>query len=83
MTLVLEIQSMHSTPLMLAIFNPIIEPIAYVFVGKKHIYTFATALHVSSVGEPEDICQNFANGTLKITTRQTWQVHGVLKRDVR
>ena len=32
---------------------------------------------------PEDICQNFANGTLKITTRQTWQVHGVLKRDAR
>ncbi|CAK9002825.1 unnamed protein product [Durusdinium trenchii] len=31
----------------------------------------------------DDICQNFANGTLKITTRQTWQVHGVLKRDVK
>ncbi|CAJ1459739.1 unnamed protein product, partial [Effrenium voratum] len=31
----------------------------------------------------DDICQKFANGTLKITTRQTWQVHGVLKRDVK
>ncbi|CAE7434136.1 sir1 [Symbiodinium sp. KB8] len=31
----------------------------------------------------DDICQNFANGTLKITTRQTWQVHGVLKRNVK
>merc|ERR550514_2153846 len=31
----------------------------------------------------DDICDNYANGTLKITTRQTWQVHGVLKRDVK
>jgi len=31
----------------------------------------------------DDICGKFANGTLKITTRQTWQVHGVLKRDVK
>jgi len=31
----------------------------------------------------DDICGRFANGTLKITTRQTWQVHGVLKRDVK
>jgi len=31
----------------------------------------------------DDICEKYANGTLKITTRQTWQVHGVLKRDVK
>jgi len=31
----------------------------------------------------DDVCGRFANGTLKITTRQTWQVHGVLKRDVK
>jgi len=31
----------------------------------------------------DDICERFANATLKITTRQTWQVHGVLKRDVK
>merc|ERR1712190_545426 len=31
----------------------------------------------------DDICERYANGTLKITTRQTWQVHGVLKRDVK
>jgi sulfite reductase (NADPH) hemoprotein beta-component len=31
----------------------------------------------------DDICENYANGTLKITTRQTWQVHGVLKRNVK
>jgi sulfite reductase (NADPH) hemoprotein beta-component len=31
----------------------------------------------------DDICGKYANGTLKITTRQTWQVHGVLKRDVK
>ncbi|CAE8627317.1 unnamed protein product [Polarella glacialis] len=31
----------------------------------------------------DDICGKFANGTLKITTRQTWQLHGVLKRDVK
>eukprot|EP00931_Biecheleriopsis_adriatica_P086419 TRINITY_DN610_c0_g1_i10.p1 TRINITY_DN610_c0_g1~~TRINITY_DN610_c0_g1_i10.p1 ORF type:complete len:964 (+),score=245.44 TRINITY_DN610_c0_g1_i10:67-2892(+) len=31
----------------------------------------------------DDVCGKFANGTLKITTRQTWQVHGVLKRDVK
>ena len=27
----------------------------------------------------DDICQNFANGTLKITTRQTWQVQGLVR----
>jgi len=31
----------------------------------------------------DDICDKYANGTLKITTRQTWQIHGVLKRDVK
>mmetsp|Transcript_40279 Transcript_40279/g.112911 ORF Transcript_40279/g.112911 Transcript_40279/m.112911 type:complete len:949 (+) Transcript_40279:100-2946(+) len=31
----------------------------------------------------DNICGTFANGTLKITTRQTWQVHGVLKRDMK
>merc|ERR1711972_1278395 len=31
----------------------------------------------------DDLCGKYANGTLKITTRQTWQVHGVLKRDVK
>jgi len=31
----------------------------------------------------DDICEKFANATLKITTRQTWQLHGVLKRDVK
>jgi len=31
----------------------------------------------------DDTCQQFANGTLKITTRQTWQLHGVIKRDVK
>merc|ERR1712190_501480 len=31
----------------------------------------------------DDICEKYANGTLKITTRQTWQVHGVLKRDMK
>jgi len=31
----------------------------------------------------DDLCGTYANGTLKITTRQTWQVHGVLKRDVK
>eukprot|EP00933_Yihiella_yeosuensis_P073285 TRINITY_DN81923_c0_g1_i1.p1 TRINITY_DN81923_c0_g1~~TRINITY_DN81923_c0_g1_i1.p1 ORF type:complete len:963 (+),score=246.48 TRINITY_DN81923_c0_g1_i1:54-2891(+) len=31
----------------------------------------------------DECCEKFANGTLKITTRQTWQVHGVLKRDVK
>jgi len=31
----------------------------------------------------DDICGTYANGTLKVTTRQTWQVHGVLKRDVK
>merc|ERR1719277_766452 len=31
----------------------------------------------------DDTCQRYANGTLKITTRQTWQFHGVVKRDVK
>mmetsp|Transcript_61253 Transcript_61253/g.189805 ORF Transcript_61253/g.189805 Transcript_61253/m.189805 type:complete len:832 (+) Transcript_61253:2-2497(+) len=31
----------------------------------------------------DDIAGRYANGTLKITTRQTWQLHGVLKRDVK
>merc|ERR1719327_1583708 len=31
----------------------------------------------------DSICEKDANGTLKITTRQTWQVHGVLKRNVK
>jgi len=31
----------------------------------------------------DDICGKYANGTLKITTRQTWQLHGVVKRDVK
>jgi len=31
----------------------------------------------------DDVAGQFANGTLKITTRQTWQLHGVLKRDVK
>jgi len=31
----------------------------------------------------DDTCERYANGTLKITTRQTWQFHGVIKRDVK
>mmetsp|Transcript_69813 Transcript_69813/g.161496 ORF Transcript_69813/g.161496 Transcript_69813/m.161496 type:complete len:952 (+) Transcript_69813:47-2902(+) len=31
----------------------------------------------------DEIAGRYANGTLKITTRQTWQLHGVLKRDVK
>mmetsp|Transcript_26238 Transcript_26238/g.55671 ORF Transcript_26238/g.55671 Transcript_26238/m.55671 type:complete len:958 (+) Transcript_26238:71-2944(+) len=31
----------------------------------------------------DDTCERYANGTMKITTRQTWQLHGVLKRDVK
>jgi sulfite reductase (NADPH) hemoprotein beta-component len=31
----------------------------------------------------DDTCGRYANGTLKITTRQTWQLHGVVKRDVK
>mmetsp|Transcript_92353 Transcript_92353/g.270333 ORF Transcript_92353/g.270333 Transcript_92353/m.270333 type:complete len:950 (+) Transcript_92353:70-2919(+) len=31
----------------------------------------------------DNIAGSYANGTLKITTRQTWQLHGVLKRDVK
>ena len=31
----------------------------------------------------DDCCGKLANGTLKITTRQTWQLHGVIKRDVK
>mmetsp|Transcript_61251 Transcript_61251/g.189794 ORF Transcript_61251/g.189794 Transcript_61251/m.189794 type:complete len:832 (+) Transcript_61251:2-2497(+) len=31
----------------------------------------------------DDIAGRYANGTMKITTRQTWQLHGVLKRDVK
>jgi len=31
----------------------------------------------------DDTCGTYANGTLKITTRQTWQLHGVVKRDVK
>jgi len=31
----------------------------------------------------DDTCGQLANGTLKITTRQTWQLHGVIKRDVK
>ena len=30
----------------------------------------------------DDTCGRYANGTLKITTHQTWQLHGVVKRDV-
>ena len=30
-----------------------------------------------------DICEEFANATLRITTRQTFQLHGVLKRDLK
>ena len=31
----------------------------------------------------DDTCGTYANGTLKIATRQTWQLHGVVKRDVK
>eukprot|EP00929_Paragymnodinium_shiwhaense_P122330 TRINITY_DN94_c0_g1_i1.p1 TRINITY_DN94_c0_g1~~TRINITY_DN94_c0_g1_i1.p1 ORF type:complete len:977 (-),score=302.61 TRINITY_DN94_c0_g1_i1:442-3297(-) len=31
----------------------------------------------------DDICEKYANGTMKITTRQTFQLHGVLKRDMK
>mmetsp|Transcript_28863 Transcript_28863/g.72893 ORF Transcript_28863/g.72893 Transcript_28863/m.72893 type:complete len:956 (+) Transcript_28863:574-3441(+) len=31
----------------------------------------------------DDTCGKYANGTLKITTRQTWQLHGIVKRDVK
>lgn len=31
----------------------------------------------------DKICDKYANGTLKMTTRQTWQLHGVIKRDVK
>lgn len=31
----------------------------------------------------DDVARNHANGTLRLTTRQTFQFHGVLKRDLR
>lgn len=30
-----------------------------------------------------DMCEEFANGTLRVTTRQAFQLHGVLKKDLR
>src|SRR5947209_10688580 len=31
----------------------------------------------------DDISQNWANGTLRVTTRQDFQLHGVLKGDIK
>ena len=30
----------------------------------------------------DNIADQYANGTLKITTRQTWQLHGVIKNNL-
>ena len=42
------------------------------------------ALHVHAGTDYTSVCHaQFGNGTLRLTTRQTYQLHGVLKQDLK
>ncbi|KAK9761148.1 Sulfite reductase [NADPH] subunit beta [Basidiobolus ranarum] len=58
--------------------------------GLEKAYSFMVRVRLpGGIATPEqwlamdDIATNLANGTLKLTTRQTFQLHGVLKRNLK
>ncbi len=56
--------------------------------GKAYMFMVRTRVPGGKVTAPQflaelDLCDRYGNGTLRITSRQGFQLHGVLKEDLR